>query len=236
VVSDGDGRTPDGGDTAAEHIARICTSCVLTLRVSGAAISVMTTDGHRGVVSATDATARKLEDLQFTLGAGVGVDAFTTGAIQLVPEIGGNGGPAKRWSTFLDAADGYGVGALFAFPLRLGAASLGVLTLYRTETGSLEGRDLIRAVRLADIAAAALLDLMVDAPPENMLVGSDGTGAEFYRAEIYQAAGMVKEQLGVSIEVAMVRLRAYAFAAGRPTGEVARDIVNRQIRLEADTL
>jgi hypothetical protein len=234
MVNDEDGRTADGTEVAAGHIARICASCVLTLPVSGAAVSVMTTDGHRGVVFATDATARRLEDVQFTLGAGVGVDAFATGVVQLIPDIGADGVPVKRSSTFLDAADELGVGALFAFPLRLGAASLGVLTLYRAETGSLDGRDLSRAVRLADTAAAALLDLMVNVPPDNTLTGQDGREAEFYRAEIYQAAGMVKEQLGVTIEVAMLRLRAYAFASGRPTGEVAHDIVNRQIRLEAD--
>jgi hypothetical protein len=42
-------------------------------------------------------------------------------------------------------------------------------------------------------------------------------------------------QLGVTIEEAMVRLRSHAYVTGRVTGDVARDIVNRKLRLEADS-
>src|SRR5207247_946645 len=128
------------------------------------------------------------------------------------------------WPTFREAADGLGVRAVFAFPLHLGAASLGALTLYHFEIGPLDGPDLATAVRLSDAASLALLDLIVGISATEPSAARD---AEYYRSEVYQAAGMVMEQLGVSIEVAMVRLRSHAFAAGRPTGEVARDIVRR---------
>jgi hypothetical protein len=41
---------------------------------------------------------------------------------------------------------------------------------------------------------------------------------------------MVREQLGVPIEEAFVRLRARAFASGRPVADVARDVVGRRMR------
>ena len=80
-----------------------------------------------------------------------------------------------------------------------------------------------------------MLDLIVGAAagPSDAEPSADA-GAEYYRSEIYQAAGMVMVQLGVSIEVAMVRLRSHAFVTGRSTGEVARQIVSRRLRLEAD--
>jgi ANTAR domain len=80
-----------------------------------------------------------------------------------------------------------------------------------------------RAVRLSDAATG---------PPDGDT--SNGDGAEFYRAEIYQAAGAIMVQLGVSIEVATVRLRSHAFATGRPVDDVARDIVRHRLRVDAN--
>jgi hypothetical protein len=57
---------------------------------------------------------------------------------------------------------------------------------------------------------------------------------DFHRSQIHQASGMVMVQLGVSIEEALVRLRAYAFARGRPLGEIAGQIVERRLRLAVD--
>jgi AmiR/NasT family two-component response regulator len=55
-----------------------------------------------------------------------------------------------------------------------------------------------------------------------------------HRAEVYQAQGMVQVQLGVSLEEAMVRLRAHAFVQGRTLVEVAADVVARRLILERD--
>jgi hypothetical protein len=239
VRSDERSPAPEGGRQATSLLERICLACVRSLPVTGAAVSVMTTGGHRGVVFATDGGAGPLEDVQFTASEGPGVDAFESGRAVLVPDLGsGVQSSAGGWPAFRDVAHELGVRAVFAFPLHLGAASLGALTLYHLRPGALRGPDLARAVRLSDAAAFAVLDLIVGAT-------ADGTGqpdsealgdadAEFYRSEIYQAAGMLTVQLGVSIQVAMVRLRSHAFATGRPTGELAREIVRRTLRLEGD--
>jgi hypothetical protein len=198
----------------------------------------MTPEGHRGIACSTDETSRALEDLQFTLGAGPGPTAFDTGLACLVPDLGKDGGPAAGWPAFHNAALDLGVQAIFAFPLRLGAASLGVLSLYRTEAGALEGSSLASAVRLSNAAAVALLDLIVGvtANTQTSAYGSaDGAVPDFYRAEIYQAAGVLMVQLDVTVEVAMMRLRSHAFATGRPAADVARDIVRHELRLEADS-
>jgi len=54
------------------------------------------------------------------------------------------------------------------------------------------------------------------------------------RAEVYQAIGMISVQLDVSLEDASVRLRARAFASGRPLGEIADDVVGRRLRFDPD--
>src|SRR4051812_47213906 len=130
-------------DSAASLLSRICAVCVSSLPVTGAAVSVMTPGGHRGVACTPDETARALEDLQFTLGAGPGPTAFDTGTTCFVPDLGTDG-TRGDWVAFRAAALELGVQAIFAFPLHLGAASLGVLTLSRTEPGALNSGDLAR--------------------------------------------------------------------------------------------
>jgi len=53
-----------------------------------------------------------------------------------------------------------------------------------------------------------------------------------FGAEVHQASGMLMVQLGVSIEIALARLRAYAFAQGRPVSEIAREVVAGTLLLE----
>jgi AmiR/NasT family two-component response regulator len=54
------------------------------------------------------------------------------------------------------------------------------------------------------------------------------------RAEVSQATGMLVAQLGVEPTEALVRLRAHAYATGRTATDVARDILDRRLKLEAD--
>jgi AmiR/NasT family two-component response regulator len=54
------------------------------------------------------------------------------------------------------------------------------------------------------------------------------------RAEVYQATGMISVQLGVSLEEALVRLRAHAFAASTPLDDVAGNVVSRLLRFDPD--
>jgi hypothetical protein len=45
---------------------------------------------------------------------------------------------------------------------------------------------------------------------------------------------MTSAQLGVPMGEALVRLRAHAFADGRTVADVARDVVQRRLRLYGD--
>jgi AmiR/NasT family two-component response regulator len=49
---------------------------------------------------------------------------------------------------------------------------------------------------------------------------------------VHQATGMISVQLGVSLEEALARLRAHAFAASAALGDVAGDVVNRRLRFD----
>jgi hypothetical protein len=229
----------DRGGASSSLLARICAACVLSVPVTGAAVWLMTGVGHRAMVHASDVAVARLGDLQFDLGEGPSIDAFRERHPVLMSDVGHPGAAAgEPWPAFAPAALAAGARALFAFPLQLGAAELGVLLLYCDRATKLDGAQHARVLRLADAAFFALLDLLsgsgTTSPDGDMNGHRRGVDVVFRRAEVYQAAGMVMAHLGVSIEDATVRLHAYAFANDRPVAEVARDIVARVLRLEDD--
>ncbi len=224
-------------DAGTDEPRRICDLCVRMLDVTGAGISMVTTSGNRGVVCATDDVAAHIEDLQLTLGEGPCVDAVHRGAPVLVPDLREPQDlVVERWPAFLEGAGASGVRGVFAFPLRIGAISVGALDLYRDRPGRLDDDQLGAVLMAADSAAIAVL---------NMDTGdrADGHGGAFaddeasrttYQMQVHQATGMVKVQAGVSIDEAFLLLRARAFASGRPLAAVARDVVERRVRFESE--
>ena len=68
-------------------------------------------------------------------------------------------------------------------------------------------------------------------------VGTPGTPAwaelnRITRAEVSQATGMLIAQLEITPTEALVRLRAHAYATNRSATDVARDILDRRLRLD----
>ena len=216
-------------DIAAEQSSqplRICQLCVDTLGMTGAGISLVTAIGNRGAVCSTDDVAARIEELQFELGEGPCVDAVSSGAPVLVPDLFEPGGvEVGRWPAFMDGAEKAGIRAVFAFPLQIGAISVGALDLYRREPGETTADELAAMLLAADAAAIALLALDTDADA----MFSDSASNASYHLEVHQATGMVKEQAGVSIHQALLLLRARAFSSGRPITEICTDVIERRI-------
>ena len=200
---------------------------ISTLPVTGAGLALMIDARPAGTVATTDRAAMQLEELQFTLGEGPCIDASRSGRPVLEPDLGRTA--PRLWPAFADGAAHAGLSAVFAFPLRVGGIRLGVLDLHRDTPGVLPARDLTHALAFADAATALLLQLQ-----------SEGAGAELPlelapsvgdRAEVHQATGVVSVQAEVSLAVALVMLRARAYAEQRPIGELARDILDGRVRL-----
>src|SRR5664280_1080543 len=200
---------------------RICQLCVQTLGVTGAGISLVTDTGNRGVVCATVDVSGRIEDLQFTLGEGPCIAAVRAGAPALVADLDEpHDTVVERWPTFLARA-------VFAFPLRIGAITLGALDLYRDRPGELDGGQLAAALLAADAAAIALLHL--DAG-RNEAFADDLDAGRTYHLQVHQATGMVQSQLDVQTDEALLMLRSRAFATDRPLAAVATDVVERRLR------
>lgn len=212
---------------------RLCAAAAGALGASGVGLTVMADDGMRTVGAATDALTERIEELQLTLGEGPCIDAFTHRRPVLVAQL--SDGAATRWPTYVSDVFALGVRAVFAFPLQVGAARIGVLDVFRVQPGGMSAEHLTLALVFAEVAVAALLD-----GQERATHGDPGDRDHSLddmlapRAQLYQAQGMVMVQLGVSLADALARIRAHAYADGRSLGEVAADIVARRLRFDAD--
>jgi hypothetical protein len=200
----------------------------------------MTADGVHGMAAASDPATERIEELQFTLGEGPCVDAFAARRPVLIPEL--DMAALHRWPAYTPAVTDAGVRAVFAFPLQVGAARLGVLDVFRSRSGPLSRTELGQAFTFADLAITALLDgqerttVTSDGQGEtDQRDGPDGLGRAFeHSIAVFQAQGMVMVQLGVSIAEALVALRAHAYAEGRSLREIAADIVARRLHLNRE--
>jgi hypothetical protein len=230
----------EGGARAAQ---RICELCVDALPVTGAAITAMISPDRQNTMWATDEVAARIDELQFRLSEGPCVEAFTSAAPVLVPDIAD--GLHEKWPVFAAAAVRETVArGMYVLPLLGGPISIGVLDFYRDRPLSFEPEDLARALRASDAAFWAVLDARpratLDAtgapgnpePDDGVDVDVEGWLADMplERAEVYQATGMIIAQLELSPDDALATLRAHAFVHDRPIDAVARDVVARTLR------
>ena len=216
-------------------LTRLCAVAVDELRMSGAVVSLMTrVKGRRDqagtLAAASSDLARSVEELEFDLGEGPGSEAFLTSRPVLTPDLEQ---AFARWPGYVPAALANGVRATFAFPLLVGAARFGVLHLHSAELRTLTAEETMTSLVLSELATEVVLEtyspLGQQPRSDRPLLGPDDR-----RDEIYQAQGMVMIELQISLEEALARMRAHAFASERELALVAADILTRRIRLQAD--
>jgi len=215
----------DGGPVGT---ARLCDVCAEMTEMSGAGIMLMDGDLPQGSVCTTDAVSALIEELQYTLGEGPCVDAYSQRRPVVEPDLADPAAP--RWLAFTPPAVEAGARAVFGFPIDVGAARLGALNLYRDRPGPLTDGQYADALVMADVAAQVVIGMQVDATPG--AIGAQleiGTNFQFV---VHQASGMVAVQMGVNVTEALIRLRAHAFRDGRLVADVANDVVEGRLRFD----
>ncbi len=209
-----------------DQLDRLCRSAVEVAAADGCGVTLMTRSGQSLNVHVTDGRIKDIEDLQHTLGEGPGVAAAQSGAAVLVPDLRDLADHGKeRWPAFAKEVVRMDFTAAFAFPLLLGTISVGALSLYRTGPGPLSIEQSTGAQLTADsvalvLARGGLGSLNPDGDP----------------MQVHQAAGMLTVQLGVSIDEALLHLRATSYAEGQTADALAADIVSRRRRLSKEEI
>jgi hypothetical protein len=213
----------------------LCEACVLLFDVDAAAISLIFEGAASGTLGSSSASARVYDELQFTFGEGPCLDCVATGSPVLVTDLAHVN--EDRWPGYGPAMLDHQIRGVFAIPVVLAGAYVGALDLFRMHPGELPGDYLTGAFVAAELAGIPVLDLM-DADLQAAANDPDSDAwAEFNvlsRAEVSQATGMLVAQLNIEPAEALVRLRAHAYATDRSATDVARDILDRQLRLDAE--
>jgi hypothetical protein len=213
----------------------LCEACVTLLDIDAAAISLVFAGVTSGTLGSSGAAAREYDELQFTFGEGPCLDSVATRGPVLIADLA-NGNDA-RWPAYRPALLDHKIRSVFAVPVVLAGEFVGALDLFRVKPGDLRSEHLAGAVATAELSAIPVLDLMGGDLQAAVADPSSNAWAELNtlsRAEVSQATGMLVAQLGVEPAEALVRLRAHAYATNRSATDVARDILDRRLRLEAD--
>jgi ANTAR domain/GAF domain len=214
---------------------RLCEACVMLFGVDAAAISLVFDGANNGTLGSSGAPARMYDELQFILGEGPCLDSVARRAPVVVLDLAD---PKEvRWPVYGPAMLDLRVRGVYAMPVVVAGEYIGALDLFRTQPGQLAGEQVSGASVAAELAGIPLLDLL-DADLQ-AAVGDPASNAwaelhALSRVEVSQATGMLVAQLEVEPAEALVRLRAHAYSTGRSATDVARDILDRRLRLEVD--
>jgi hypothetical protein len=220
----------EGVPVALHHV---CLACAAAVQTSGVGLYLIGDVGLCEPLYVTNHVSEQVAELQVTLGEGPGTEALGKDHPVLVPALGSDSS-VLRWPAFAPAAIAVGVSAVFAFPLVMGAISVGALEIHRGREGELSAAELAEVLLFADAALPRVLDHLAGPGTAD---GPDlpGSGFEYRWTEVHQATGMVSVQLDSDLTVAFLRLRAHAYLTGSRLSQVARDVVERRLRFEPDT-
>lgn len=203
--------------------------------VDAAAISLVFDGANTGTLGSSGEHARKCDELQFLLGEGPCLDSVTRRAPVLVMDLADP--DDARWPIYGPAMLDLHIRGVFAMPVVVAGEYVGALDFFRADPGPLGHTQFTGAVVAAELAGIPLLDLLDSDLHAAAADPASNAWAELHtlsRSEVSQATGMLVAQLEVEPAEALVRLRAHAYATGRSASDVARDILDRELRLEAD--
>lgn len=222
-----------GGDLAGPELlpVRLAKACTRVLPVAGAGISMFGTSGLRIPVGASGDRAAIAERLQFTAGEGPCLDAHALSRSVLATESL----MAQRWPEFysgLVARTPFR--AITAIPLPLGLKGAGTVDLLFNSSADMAELDIVdadavlgevdRILRTESVVEFSLLG------PGPAWLSSPSAGS---RNTVFVALGFLNIALEVSTQDALALLRARAYAAGRTVDDIARDIVDRRMPVDA---
>lgn len=214
------------GEASPVTVRHVCVACAAVVGLAGVGLFVVRGNGPVEPVVATDSISEQVMEAQLTLGEGPTLDVLATSRPVLMTDLA-DGAAGRRWPGFAPVAEALGIGAVFAFPLVLGAISVGVLELYRKTAGGLSTTELTDALLFSDLATLRVLDHLAGLDVDPTL-----DVFEHRWAEVHQATGVVSAQLEVPLAEALVRLRAHAYVTGLRLSEVAHDLLAGSLRLD----
>lgn len=213
----------DALERSAAAPAEFCRPFLDVLPVSGASVSTVGELLGSETLSASDALAARLDELQFDLGEGPCWDAVKLGRPVLEPDLRTR--PNTVWPAFTAAVLHEDVRSIFAFPLSVGPLRMGAVDLYSVAPVSLDRRQTRQADALAGVVSRHVLRQAIGAIDQE----AEGPDNAYSRRLLHQATGVVLAQLDISADDARLVIQGRAFAESRPVMEVAQDVLDGRL-------
>lgn len=208
--------------------ARLCRVWAEELGIDTVAMSLMTNTAYRHLLWASNATALRLEEIQFMVAQGPCIAAAETGLPVVVRDLATELTP---WPLFggLLREELPEVRSIHTFPIRVGHMILGSVELTRTGPGDLTPDRFREALAAAGATAVALLahpgDLLPPMPGQQP-PGTDDIRDTYWSATA-RAAGVLVVRNGLNPRDALALMRALAFGQGRTLVEITAEILAR---------
>ncbi len=209
-------------------VPSLCSVAAEITGLDGAGISLTSRGDEMTTLCVSNDVARTLMDLEMTLREGPAFDAGVTGTP--VENVDLSAPSAQRWTKYSPQAAASGAGAVFGFPVRIGAAGFGALSLYRSSPGHLSAAQASDAYLVASVIARAVLAIQAGSPLDDL--SDELRVSPVLDFRVHQAAGMVSVQGSTSVKSALVLIRAHAFAESIALADLAEQIVSRATRYD----
>lgn len=218
-------RSIAAGDAAGDLNDRLCRAAAELLGCEGGAITLAYTEPDRLTLSATDDTAEEIEARQEVVQEGPGAEAYRSSEYRYtVAEPDTDRGSDWPLLDLSGVDDGHPV-VVHAVPMRVGTATVGVLTLW--ERGRVPTLDPLTAQVVAAVVVAALV---------HRLHEDDGALVEAWaeRSPVQRAVGAVVARRGVDPDEALSMLRAAAYVRGWTMTVTAQELIDGRLSLPSD--
>ncbi|MDO0925731.1 GAF and ANTAR domain-containing protein [Streptomyces sp. TG1A-8] len=213
------------GTAPAQLPRHLCAAVREALGADGVTLALLTDTPSRQLLAASDATALRLEQIQFTVLEGPCISAAATGEPVLVRDLHGAPTPWPLFGATMREQLPQ-VRSVYAFPLFFGDYVLGSLDVLACHPHTLAEDVAEQGQDVADAVAEALFRvhtklLTGDEPP-------DWEPAGIVRAhwfDTFRAIGVLAARQGVTTEDALALMRARAFGTGRTLADITTDIL-----------
>ena len=216
-----------GPELLPERLAR---ACAQVLPVDGAGISLFFSAERRLPLGASDPASAEAERLQFTTGEGPCLSAHAEG----LPLVADEAALRARWPAYYDVLVARTpIRGTISLPLDDDLRDIGALDLYVCPPNDVAALSLQDALTISgEVTAIFRARGSRTARPSDGPLWLDAPAAE-RRARVWQAIGFLNAGLGVSSTDALAILRARAYADGRDVDALAREIIDRELPVEA---
>lgn len=188
-----------------------------TTASQGAVLSVRGEGAVEYLVAASDSAARRLHELEVTLGEGP-----STAAMDGQSPYARDEELERRWPHYGSTVRGWGVTALAAVPLRLGSGRMrGALTV-------VDPPEQVADNRKVETVAEAIDKTLIARPGAWGLCWFE---EEDFQPTLHMASGVLVSRTGLRFDDAIALIHVHAYAEDRLVADVAADIIRGKLTL-----